>query len=869
MVEAQKDFAAPGLGALLLQPDCSAEAVAAFLAAPGGAALTERALPAGLVTYPGAAGKVVKKDDKVMPRRGLARAMGSNAELPAGEAAIVKTPYHCEPIIHLQNQPSTEYCSLHMRGWQGPEAPPWSDRNTGFKFKVADLAPAVTVGCTPLHMALHLGKPADVVEAVLVAGPGAAGMADGAGQLPLAVAIERGYGAEVAQQLLAAHPKGFDEGYDAMVWAGRGLEERLVAVFRAVDHAARKVTSMDTSAMDVLSVADWHAAGRPPHPCASDCYSTTTAQQFHTGCLLLTRWQQLVQQQRSAQRWILPAALDYCSCADYLATSGLCSCAVCLLRQRKYCTARFHPALDSFEGGHSSIAAATTAAALAASAAAECKMNAAGLPLKPRKPRKTAGTDPVQYAARLVAYESECVVVEAALEKRKLSKEADKNLSKRQKTEKKQAEKRATGDANVVEQTQSCAGFRVDGLEDGMHLSLSGVFEPVRTEAGEFHMLNDRPHFSTLGGGQLFYQLHEEPVLFGRWERAGVAPPGLGYYKLEEEPGQCPHHLWHINNYHPRYAPGETSNLKFLPNKHLPTLEGRWCLTDRKPSISVTEPSRFTHLRAMIEGFSLPGVGSPVSSFNARRERAGLPDKFSGIFSSANAAKLPPAELKALVAEYEHEVRSTIPDLRSRSAECPACSPDRPARNIGEASNDVTAWFPTTGALPVGEVVWQYKAGSTWVGEPHLGEGYLVGGDWVGRKLTMTKLSAAEVAAGRVHEMKDAESEGVTGILAPIALPDPKHMSYPLYVMGHVSPYGGVLGYNGDHPGRYTRRLCRDVRDWWAATAGGSGWLSTPQSDLPAARTAVTSLREQRSHCQKQASGYYKDKYDVWHMMNE
>ena len=55
-------------------------------------------------------------------------------------------------------------------------------------------------------------------------------------------------------------------------------------------------------------------------------------------------------------------------------------------------------------------------------------MNAAGLPLKPRKPRKTAGTDPVQYAARLVAYESECVVVEAALEKRKLSKEADKNL---------------------------------------------------------------------------------------------------------------------------------------------------------------------------------------------------------------------------------------------------------------------------------------------------------------------------------------------------------------------------------------------------------------------------------------------------------
>ena len=135
-----------------------------------------------------------------------------------------------------------------------------------------------------------------------------------------------------------------------------------------------------------------------------------------------------------------------------------------------------------------------------------------------------------------------------------------------------------------------------------MHLSLSGFFEPVRTEAGEFHMLNGRPHFSTVGGGQLFYQLHGGPAR-----------------KL---------------------------------------LEGRWCLTDQKPSVWVTKPTLYVHKGA------------------------------------------------------------------------------NPYGGICKASDSMTAWLATTGALPLGEVVWQYKARSTWVSRPHLVSGHLVrqqvaGGDWV------------------------------------------------------------------------------------------------------------------------------------------
>jgi hypothetical protein len=115
-------------------------------------------------------------------------------------------------------------------------------------------------------------------------------------------------------------------------------------------------------------------------------------------------------------------------------------------------------------------------------AAGGFKTNKAGLPLKRRKPQSTARTDPVKYAVRLAEWESECALVDAALEKRRKAKQIERNRwSKRQKMEQKQA----AGDDNAIEQAENCAGIRIGGLEVRMHMSLhnmgySNQFEPRR-----------------------------------------------------------------------------------------------------------------------------------------------------------------------------------------------------------------------------------------------------------------------------------------------------------------------------------------------------------------------------------------------------
>ena len=76
----------------------------------------------------------------------------------------------------------------------------------GDGFGKADLATAAPAGGRLLHLAAFLGRPAAVVGAVLAADPSAAGVADGSGRLPLALAASAGCSGEALALLHAAHP---------------------------------------------------------------------------------------------------------------------------------------------------------------------------------------------------------------------------------------------------------------------------------------------------------------------------------------------------------------------------------------------------------------------------------------------------------------------------------------------------------------------------------------------------------------------------------------------------------------------------------------------------------------------------------------
>jgi hypothetical protein len=131
------------------------------------------------------------------------------------------------------------------------------------------------------------------------------------------------------------------------------------------------------------------------------------------------------------------------------------------------------------------------------------KTNAAGLPLKRRKPQRKAGTDAKKYAVRLAEWESERELVDAALEERRRVKSVERDTRKFPKQ--RRVDRVATATLEFAQSYKPIAGllFTAGDDHDALDIGLDflGVFklDTAHPEA------NGRPHYSTASGWHLLY----------------------------------------------------------------------------------------------------------------------------------------------------------------------------------------------------------------------------------------------------------------------------------------------------------------------------------------------------------------------------